>query len=427
MAHYLILKKLTVRHANAISGQYIHGFPGLTAFTGFMWALERKWNEHNPHRPYVRFARIGVIAHDYREHAIDSDKGPNFQWKKAPPIVENKAEGATKNASFSIAGYLDMTISLVIEVERSDTSLPDSSIFGDDDIDLLSRIVERMRIAGGKIDKIDRKTARPVYRNGQESLLKGLASLGYGNVLIARPDLLDLRRKQLVDAWKIISDANPGMSVTCRVTEKRADLLPEDICAEFKSDAPSGRQILPENSMFSASPSDIDVMLSLFFFIGDEGSANTGDVGKRIKDDVPEIKATLDGQNMTKAALEATAQDKAYQAILSEIPYLPPAAREILKTRPKGWFVPVVVGYVSINPELPPEVAGARDGITNVVPSEAAVSLCEWVSIRRALAGTIDEMMWEPKTTYNEYGEKIAFSCENNKRPLPLEVEMCDD
>lgn len=429
MAHYLVLKKLSVRHANAISGQFVHGFPAMTAFTGFMWALERKWHEHNPDRHYVRFAKIGVIAHDYREHILDDNGSPSFFCKKSPPEIDKIAEGRVKNASFNIAGYLDMTVSLVIEIERSDTSVPDSSIFGDADIDLLTRIIERMRIAGGKIDKIDRKSRLPAYLEADDNdpsvLVKELMSLGYGNVIIARPDLLEVRRKQLTDAWKIIAEANNGLPVTCKVTT-RADLLQGDISLAPEDDE-SVRQVLPENSMFSASPSDIDVMLSFFFFIQEEGSAYLDkEDEKRIKNDASAIKATLLDQDIKKNAAASLAANKAYRDLLMEVPYLPPEAREILMTRPKGWIVPVVVGYVSIGEELPPEIAEARDGITNVVPSETVVSLCEWVSIRRALSGAISEMMWNPKTMHNDAGEKIAFTCENGKLPLPAKLKSCD-
>ena len=40
--HLLVLPRLRVQNANAISSPLPHGFPAMTAFLGLMWALERK-------------------------------------------------------------------------------------------------------------------------------------------------------------------------------------------------------------------------------------------------------------------------------------------------------------------------------------------------------------------------------------------------
>ena len=41
----LVLPRLRVQNANAISSPLTHGFPSITAFTGLMWALERKLSQ----------------------------------------------------------------------------------------------------------------------------------------------------------------------------------------------------------------------------------------------------------------------------------------------------------------------------------------------------------------------------------------------
>ena len=38
----LVLPHLRIQNANAIASPLTHGFPSITAFTGVMWALERK-------------------------------------------------------------------------------------------------------------------------------------------------------------------------------------------------------------------------------------------------------------------------------------------------------------------------------------------------------------------------------------------------
>ena len=41
----LVLPHLRIQNANAIGSPLTHGFPSITAFTGVMWALERKLAE----------------------------------------------------------------------------------------------------------------------------------------------------------------------------------------------------------------------------------------------------------------------------------------------------------------------------------------------------------------------------------------------
>ncbi len=41
----LILPRLRIQNANAMSSPFTHGFPAITAFIGLMWALERKLAE----------------------------------------------------------------------------------------------------------------------------------------------------------------------------------------------------------------------------------------------------------------------------------------------------------------------------------------------------------------------------------------------
>ena len=42
----LILPRLSVQNANAISSPLTHGFPSMTAFLGLMWALARRLETH---------------------------------------------------------------------------------------------------------------------------------------------------------------------------------------------------------------------------------------------------------------------------------------------------------------------------------------------------------------------------------------------
>jgi len=57
----LVLPRLRVQNANAISSPMTWGFPAITAFAGFMTALSRRLG----HGSEVSFQSVGVICHDF--------------------------------------------------------------------------------------------------------------------------------------------------------------------------------------------------------------------------------------------------------------------------------------------------------------------------------------------------------------------------
>src|SRR5690606_23363604 len=62
----LILPRLRIQNANAISSPLTHGFPSMTAFLGFMWALGRRLAAAGIP---LKLEKVGVICHWYQEQA----------------------------------------------------------------------------------------------------------------------------------------------------------------------------------------------------------------------------------------------------------------------------------------------------------------------------------------------------------------------
>ena len=60
----LVFPHLRVQNANAISSPLTHGFPSITAFTGLMWALERKLAQAGIP---LRLHAVGVVCHHHQE------------------------------------------------------------------------------------------------------------------------------------------------------------------------------------------------------------------------------------------------------------------------------------------------------------------------------------------------------------------------
>lgn len=64
--YLLVLPRLRVQNANAISSPLTHGFPSITAFLGLMWALERQTHQAGLD---LQFNAVGVVAHQHQEQS----------------------------------------------------------------------------------------------------------------------------------------------------------------------------------------------------------------------------------------------------------------------------------------------------------------------------------------------------------------------
>ena len=60
----LVLPHLRIQNANAIASPLTHGFPSITAFTGLMWALERKLAQAGVP---LQLQGVGVVCHHHQE------------------------------------------------------------------------------------------------------------------------------------------------------------------------------------------------------------------------------------------------------------------------------------------------------------------------------------------------------------------------
>ena len=138
--HLLVLPRLRVQNANAISSPMTWGFPAMSAFVGLMHALERSL----PDNDWLAFDSVGVVCH---AHEIQSSSvGYNLQQFH---LTRNPVGKDGKTAAIAEEGRMHMEISLVFSVSG------DQCAGSADDRDkLAARIHERvhgMRIAGGSV------------------------------------------------------------------------------------------------------------------------------------------------------------------------------------------------------------------------------------------------------------------------------------
>lgn len=191
----LILPRLQIQNANAISGPLTWGFPSPTAFTGFAHALERRLRTDSGDLKQG-FGGVGIICHRF-EPQVSRPAGRRTQVFRLTrnPVGKDGAPTALVEE-----GRAHLEISLVIAVKDE---LGESE--GENWARVAHDIAQGMRLAGGSIlpaRKGERYEARwqplPEYLGGQKEVFSKLRRrLLPGFALVQREDLLANRLAEI--------------------------------------------------------------------------------------------------------------------------------------------------------------------------------------------------------------------------------------
>ncbi|XOV84732.1 MAG: type I-F CRISPR-associated protein Csy2 [bacterium] len=210
----LVIPRLRVQNANAISGSLTHGFPAISAFIGLMWALERKMHAAGMD---LMLNAVGVVAHGYEELVTDDYYAKSFRLTRNPI----GKDGST--AAIVEEGRMHMTISLVFALQSQ--SLNDHEQAQNTALQI-KQLIEEMRIAGGTVlpqpgaQKRFTPYILPISSDGEtryEQFAKLKRHLLPGFALVERQDLLDQRFEEMrnqtpdctrLDAWLSLSRFN---------------------------------------------------------------------------------------------------------------------------------------------------------------------------------------------------------------------------
>lgn len=209
----LVLPRLRIQNANAISSPLTHGFPSMTALMGFMWALQRNVSKQG--MP-IRLHRVGVICHRADEQVVDG-------YVKSFRLTRNPVDKDGSTAAIVEEGRMHLDITLLFDITGIEPR-PDAAVAHDDQLNAYARqigdIVARMRVAGGGVlptrripgvrtepwiaplaDEYDEQLVQ--FARWRRQWLPGYA-------LVGRDDLLDARHRMLretqpdaslLDAW----------------------------------------------------------------------------------------------------------------------------------------------------------------------------------------------------------------------------------
>ncbi|MDO5687353.1 MAG: type I-F CRISPR-associated protein Csy2 [Neisseria sp.] len=109
---YLLLDKIDIQAANAVSGPLSYGFPALSAFLGAVHALNRRL----PEPANIRFGGVLIAAHDCQvKHFRAHPFADAYFNQSRHPLKKDGSVGAIIEE-----GKVDLTVSLLIEVFTAD-------------------------------------------------------------------------------------------------------------------------------------------------------------------------------------------------------------------------------------------------------------------------------------------------------------------
>ena len=212
----LVLPRLRVQNANAISSPMTWGFPTITAFTGLMTALERKLGPDAG----IAFYGVGVVCHGFEPQVTRGGYTRSFHLTRNPVLQD----GST--AAIVEEGRVHLDITLVFEVELT------SAVLGEAERAQLALhigdVVAGMRVASGSVvPPLPGKFLKPpkpqlvLLSDNADARRKDFRKLSRrwlpGFALVSRDDLLQTKLAELqvaspnatlLDAWLDLSRLN---------------------------------------------------------------------------------------------------------------------------------------------------------------------------------------------------------------------------
>lgn len=221
--HLLLLPRLRIQNANAISSPMTWGFPAMSAFMGLMQALERNL----PDDIKLVFNEIGVVCHRLDPQVTSGGVIRAFH------LTRNPVDKTGSTAAIVEEGRAHLEISLLIGVEADGSDDLKSAERRQAIAQQLYQQVQGMRIAGGSVmpprsgerryrpelislDANEEKGAQQ-WRRLKRKLLPGFALVLRDDRLTEHTATLKAQDKSATsfDAWLDLSRLN----YECRVIE----------------------------------------------------------------------------------------------------------------------------------------------------------------------------------------------------------------
>ena len=189
----LTLPRIKIHNANALSSPFTVGFPAMTAWLGFVHALERKLKARGLNALWLK--SVAVVNHEFD---LQTHKGPGDYVHSIIGTGNPLNHDGTRSA-FIEEARCHLCVSLVIEYEGHENEIQDPAF-----LESLRSVIHTMKMAGGDIFSLKMPTSVTMDEDEQVEMTQFLGELMPGYVLIERRDLM-------IDAMKKGEDALDAM------------------------------------------------------------------------------------------------------------------------------------------------------------------------------------------------------------------------
>lgn len=189
----LIIPRIQVQNANALSSPFTIGFPAMTAWLGAVHSLQRKLKQFG--FTHLQFNAVGVISHQFNLHTHQHDG----DFVTSIIGTGNPLNKEGKRPSFIEEARAHLTASLIIEYTGIDS---------DDKEAVLEHVAAllhgQLKMAGGDILNFE----KPYFTNTDDeiSTKKILRRLMPGYALLERRDLMQNAMQNGQDAINALID-----------------------------------------------------------------------------------------------------------------------------------------------------------------------------------------------------------------------------
>lgn len=183
----LILPHLKIHNANALSSPFTIGFPAMTAWLGFVHALERKLNQAGLSELMLHSAAVVSHRCDVQTHKGEGDFVHSIIGT-ANPLDKDGSRSA-----FIEEARCHLDVSLVIEWSGNEEQVEQPEF-----TQQLQAVIATMKVAGGDVVSVGKPSVKSVIT--EQDTAQVLRQLMPGYVLIERRDLMMDAMQQGADA-----------------------------------------------------------------------------------------------------------------------------------------------------------------------------------------------------------------------------------
>ncbi len=213
MKTILVIPRIKIHNANALSSPYTIGFPAMTAWLGAVHALQRKLNVKHEVFQDLKFNSVAVVSHEFNLHNY---KG-NDDFNHSIISTSNPLKKDGKRPSTIEEARCHLSVSLLIEYSGIDQDEAEEML------EALPSLLFCMKVASGDVLNFDLKRLDLIKITNQAETKNLMAKLMPGFCLIERSDLTQQAMENGLDGLDAVLEYLQINSQCKKVERKKED------------------------------------------------------------------------------------------------------------------------------------------------------------------------------------------------------------